>query len=180
MTRAAVRSFARWYRTRGVHHRLHVGRVRGVEAVDECAVNRRVPRVQRFTIAGFARVDGRGRFGKTDKRDAPAPEAEQMLGDDVAGTPVVDADQIMMAALRIRDHRPVEQDDWNARLVQRVRDPPVHVVLLIGQFERRQEHAGDLTLDTDGITATRSSFERGTARASPQQGAHAQAARPLP
>jgi hypothetical protein len=67
--------------TIGRHQRLDIRRGRGIEAVDERAVDRRVPRVERFTIAGFTRVDRRCRMRKTDERDAPASQAQQMLGD---------------------------------------------------------------------------------------------------
>ena len=66
--------------------------------------------------------------------------------------PVVDADQVVRAALRIRMHRAVEQDDGDTRLVERRHDPQVAGVARRQPFERREEHAidalGDVLLDS--------------------------------
>ena len=87
------------------HERAHGLGVRGIEPVHQRAVDRDVPRVQRLAIAGLARVDRGGGVRERDERDPPRAEPQQVLGDDVAGAPVVDADQIVVAALAGRARR---------------------------------------------------------------------------
>ena len=70
-----------------------------------------------------------------------------MLGDDVAGPAVVDADEVVMPALRIGHDRAVEKDDGDAGLVQRARDAGIDVVFFRRELERREEHTRDPALD---------------------------------
>ena len=55
--------------------------------------------IERFAVAGCARVDRRRGVGQRDEREPPGAERQQVLGDDVAGAAVVDADEVVMAAL---------------------------------------------------------------------------------
>ncbi len=55
--------------------------------------------------------------------------------------------QVVAPALWIGEHRAIEQDDRDARGIERLRDAFVRVVLVRRQFERREEHAGHVTLD---------------------------------
>ena len=89
---------------------------------------------------------------------------QQVLGDDVAGAPVVDADEIVVAAARIGHDRAIEQDDGNAGVVERLRDARVDVVFFRRELERREEHAGDAAVDVlPAQVPGASSFEPGGA-----------------
>jgi hypothetical protein len=106
----------------------------------ERAIDGRVPCVERLAVSGLASVDCRGGVRKRHERDSSTPELQQVLRHHVAGAAVVDAYQIMVAALRIRRDRPVEQHDRNPCRVERLRDLAVHVVFAGGELERGEEY----------------------------------------
>ena len=108
--------------------------------MDEAAIDRDAGGVERLAIAGLARIDGRGRVRLRDKRDAPAAEAEDVLGDEETRAPVVDPDQVVVPAARIRRHRAVEEHHRDARFVERLRDPMIDVITGRRELERREEH----------------------------------------
>ncbi len=80
---------------------------------------------------------------RSSDEDHPTASAlEEMVGDRVAGAPIVDADQIIPAAIGVRYEVPVEEDDGDAGLVQRVGDTTVDGVFLPCEFQRREKDAG--------------------------------------
>ena len=96
--------------------------------MDERAIDRNTGGVQRLAVASLARIDGRGRVRLRDKRNPPAAQAEDVLGDDEARAAVVDPDEVVVPAARIRRDGPVEEDDRDARVVECPRDSIVDVV----------------------------------------------------
>ena len=145
----------------------------GIEPVHQLARRRRLPHVQRLAVAGLARLDGRRGVLDADERNphGRSAEAEQVFGDPVARAPIVDADEIVDAALRIGHHRAIEQHDRNARGVERLRDLQIDRVLVRRQLERGEEHAGDAAVDELAAQLPRAvGLRRGTARqAAPEE-----------
>ena len=113
----------------------------------EFALDRRVPRVERFAVARCPCLHGGRRTRDGHERNPPRSKPQQVLGDAIAGAAVVDADQIVHAAFRVRDDRAIQHDDRNAGVVERSRNLPVDGVLARRQFERREEDAGHPALD---------------------------------
>ena len=134
-------------RTGGVHHEPDARDMCGIQPVHELRRDRRAPRVQRLAIARFPGMDGRRGMLDADEGNPPRSETEQVFGDPVTSATVVDADEIVGPALRVRAGRAIQQDDRNARRVERVRNLQVDSVLARGPFERREEHARDTPVD---------------------------------
>ena len=65
----------------------------------------------------------------------------QVFGNGKSRTPVVDADEIVMTTLRVREWRAIQQHDRDARGVERPNDPLVHVVGSRCDLEGRKEDA---------------------------------------
>src|SRR4051812_12165719 len=108
--------------------RLNRGCIRWIETMNERALDWPVPRVERFTVSRFTRIDRRGGARHRHECDAPRFEPKHMLCDHVAGAAIVDSHQIVMPASRVGHHRAIQQDDWNLRLVQRARNALVDIV----------------------------------------------------
>ena len=67
-----------------------------------------------------------------------------MRRDGVPGAAVIDSNQIVTAALGIRDEVPVQKDQSDARFVEDPGDGLVECVLPRSQFQRGEEDAGHL------------------------------------
>ena len=93
------------------------------------AFDRCIPRIKRLTIAGFARIDRGGCVWLRDKGNPPRPETEEVLGDHIAGAPVVDPDKIVVAAPRIGNDRAVEQHHRDPSLIESPCNSLIHIVL---------------------------------------------------
>ena len=123
------------------------GRVLRIDALHQRRLYRRSGGIERFAEAGRARVDRRRGIGQRDECHPPRAKRQQVLGDDVAGPAVVDADEVVMPAPRIGHDRAVEKDDGDAGVVEGARDARVDVVFFRRELERREEHARDAAFD---------------------------------
>src|SRR5436853_337506 len=65
--------------------RLNRGCIRWIETMYERALDWPVPRVERFTVSRFTRIDRRGGARHRHERDAPRFEPKHILCDHVAG-----------------------------------------------------------------------------------------------
>jgi hypothetical protein len=130
-----------------VHERAHGGGIRGVEAPHQRRHVGHASRMERFPVAGLACFDGGGGVADADEPDPPRSQPQEVLGDEVPGAPVVDADEVVVPAPRVGDDRPVEQDDRDARVVEGLRDAAVDLVLRGRELERREEDARHLPVD---------------------------------
>ena len=92
-------------------------------------------------IARLARIDRGRRVWLADECDSRALQIEQVARDDRAGPPVVEADEIVAAALRKRLDGSIDQDDGHARRGEGVGDAPVHRDTIRRALERREEDA---------------------------------------
>ncbi len=70
-----------------------------------------------------------------------------MLGDQVTGTPIVDAHQVMLAAFWERHDAAVKQHNRDASLLERFDDRLVGLVLCRCELQGRKEHPADISLD---------------------------------
>jgi hypothetical protein len=61
---------------------------------------------------------------------------EEVLRGEVSGAPVVDANEVVAAALRERKDTTVEEDDRNLRLVERFDDLLIGVVIFRARLKR--------------------------------------------
>ncbi len=121
--------------------RVDGGGVLRIDALHQGRVDRGTRRIEGLAIPRGARVHRRRGIGRGDECQPPCAALQQVLGDHVAGAAIVDADQIVMPPLRIGLHGAIEQDDGDARGVERRRDLLVHAVFRGGHLERREEHA---------------------------------------
>jgi hypothetical protein len=65
-----------------------------------------------------------------------------VLGRQVSSPTVVDPDQIVPAAVRIRHHAAIQQDDRNVRFLKTRHNREIGLARLRAQFDRREEYAG--------------------------------------
>src|SRR6478672_5677754 len=115
--------------------------------MDESALDRPLPCIEGFTVSRFARIDGRCRGRDRDECNAPRFKAKQMLGNDVAGAAIVDANEIVVASPRVRRDRSIEQDDGNPGVVERAGDPLVDVVRIARTLKRCNKYSGYAAID---------------------------------
>src|SRR3954451_18273266 len=79
----------------------NVGCVAGITFVDHLNVERCLPSDEGFSKAGGTSVNSARRIGAQDKHETSATGFEQVIGDRVADTTIVDSDQIVIASARI-------------------------------------------------------------------------------
>ncbi len=127
----------------GLHHLA----LRRVEFLHEVGIARHALKIKRLAITGDARLDRRSRVGQREKSDPLAAELEQVRRRQVSHPPVIDADKIVIAALRVGEIAAVEQHDRDARLVELGGDLPVDRAVLVGKFQWRKKDAGHAPLD---------------------------------
>ena len=128
-------------------------------------------RIESLAVPGLARIDGRGCVRKADEDDTPTAEIQQMLGDHVTRTAIVDAHQIMLRVLGVGHDRTIEQHDRDPCLVERAQDAAIHLVLGGRELDRCEEHARHAALDVLPAQAQRARLIGGCLgrRASPDQ-----------
>ena len=73
--------------------------------------------------------------GLRGENDAPGAKLQKMLRCQVARAAVVDANQIVRAAMRVRQDAAVQQNDRNPRLFERPNDAVIHFVLRNSQLQ---------------------------------------------
>src|SRR5205814_2991530 len=81
--------------------------------------------------------------------------------DDVSGTTIVDANEVMTCSLRVRNEGAIQKDHGNSSLIEGADNSSVVLVLGGRQFQRREEHSGDPALDEIGRASCRERVERG-------------------
>ena len=101
----------------------------------------------RLTVAADTGIHRRRRSRPSDEDDATAAGFQKVCGDGVAGPAVVDADQVVLAAVRIGHQIAIEQHQGNAGAVEDAGDASIDRVFLAGELERCEEHARHLLLD---------------------------------
>src|SRR5204863_9554939 len=102
----------------GLHDRLGTLDVVGIHAVRQGPIERHTGRVQCLAVTGFALIDGRRGVLGANEKYAPASEAQEMLRDDVSGTAIVDADEVMAPCLRVRNEGAIQEHHGNASLIE--------------------------------------------------------------
>src|SRR5207244_13479281 len=115
-------------RTHLNHHLTDSGGASVIEALNRSAPEGHLVRVESLAVPGLARIDGRGCVRKADEDDTPTAEIQQMLGDHVTRTAIVDAHQIMLRVLGVGHDRTIEQHDRDPCLVERAPDAAMHLV----------------------------------------------------
>ena len=100
-----------------------------------------------LAITGNACIYRRSGTGTAQKNQPAAAAPQQVRGDRITGSTIVDSNQIVRAAIRICHQVPVQQNHGDPGLVERVRDAAVDGVLLRGQFKRCKEYARDFFRD---------------------------------
>ena len=67
-----------------------------------------------------------------------------MGSDDVTRSVIIDANQIILASLRVRDQVAIEKNHRDPGSIERLCDAAIDRVLLRRQFQRREKHPGHL------------------------------------
>src|SRR5947207_12432298 len=134
-------------RARGLHERLDTLDAVRIHAVRQGPIELHTGRVQCLPVTRFALIDGRGGVLGANEKNAPTSEAQQMLRDDVSGTAIVDANEVMTPGLRIGNEGAIQQDHGNSSLIEGADNSSVVLVLEGRQFQWREEDSGDLALD---------------------------------
>ena len=127
-------------RTRLAKHAFHLGAIGRVDSAD---VRGEPGVVQRLLVAADARVDRGRRAWTSDKGHAATALLEEMRRQHVAGSPVIDADEVVVAAGGVRHEIAIEEDDRDAGPIEDVRDTPIDRVLLGRELERCEEDPRD-------------------------------------
>src|SRR2546421_10516941 len=133
--------------TPGLHDRLDTLDVVRVHAVRQGPIELHTGRVQCLPVPRFALIDGRGGVLGANEKNAPTSEAQEMLRDDVSGTTIVDADEVMTSSLRVRNEGTIQKDHGNSSRIEGADNSSVVLVLRRREFQRREEDSGDLALD---------------------------------
>jgi len=128
-------------RARGLHERLDTLDAVRIHAVRQGPIELHTGRVQCLPVTRFALIDGRGGVLGANEKNAPTSEAQQMLRDDVSGTAIVNANEVMTSSLRIRNEGAIQQDHGNSSLIEGADNSSVVLVLGGRQFQRREEHS---------------------------------------
>src|SRR5882762_3201154 len=134
-------------RMSGLHDRPDTLDVVCIHAVRQGAIELHTGRVQCLAVTGFALIDGRSGVFGANEQNAPTSEAQEMLRDDVSGTTIVNANEVVTSSLRIRNEGPIQKDDGNSRLIEGADNSAVALILERCQFQRREKDSGDLALD---------------------------------
>ncbi len=97
--------------------------------------------------AGGARIHGGCRAGQPDEDGTPAALRKKMCRHQRAGSAIVERDEIVMPARRIRLDGPIEQHEGNAGVSERSGDRPIDRQPGRGMFEGGEEHPVNLPRD---------------------------------
>lgn len=103
---------------------------------------------QRFAEAGDAQVHAERRARRRDEAWIPCALSQQVRRHQQTGREVVHAHQVEPAPLRSGIEIAVQEHHRDAGAFQRVHDPAVHVVLVFGQLQRREEDTVNLGAQT--------------------------------
>ena len=97
--------------------------------------------LQGFAVPQRSSVNGWRGSWASEEHDAPASGIHEVRGNDVAGSAVVNADEIVFAAFRIGDKIAVQQHDRYGGGVEFIDDKLIQGIPLRRQLERREEYA---------------------------------------
>ena len=76
------------------------------------------------------------------KCDAAGSDLQEVLRDKVTGATIVDSNEVVAAAMRIRKIAAVQQHHGDACLIESNSDPPVCLGILRSELQRREKHPG--------------------------------------
>jgi hypothetical protein len=101
------------------HHPSNLTLIIAVEPLNQGRLHWGARDEKGLSVASDAGCYGRGRVAISDKGNAPAPQLQKVLCDHVAGAPVIDAYQVVAAAVWIRQKATVKQHHRDAGLLER-------------------------------------------------------------
>ncbi len=123
---------------------LHVA---GISSMKEVSLDGEAVRQHRGSGSGFAGIDGGGGEGARDEGETSGSEFDQVIGEQITASEVVDAREIKAAALRKGAYIAINKHHGDACVAEALGNAAVGGFVVGGVLEGREDHTTDASLD---------------------------------